>query len=247
MQIDKEQVKEKIRSKTKSVIILFGISVALVIVAIISNQWFAKQTIRTIKITGNNALSNGEINSIIDKQIMNVKNEGLNLNAIKNTLLSNEYIRNANVWINSKGVLGIDIEERNPIAILIDKNGNTMFIDETGKQFGYKLYKDFIDIPVVRNIDSKNINKDIILILLTLKNDYPLLNAKISEIEYNKKGYKLHLTLGDVCVNIGNTSNLKNKLFAIQSFINNVVLSSNDLKKYRYLDARWKDRIVVIK
>jgi cell division septal protein FtsQ len=251
MELNKEQIKEKIRSKTKSVLILLGISVVLVMIAFISNYWFSKQTIRTIKITGNKVLSNGEINSIIDKQIMNVENDGLDLSAIKYNLLSNEYILNANVWVNSKGVLGIDIEERNPIAIIISSDGTPNFIDKYGKSFSYKLYKNFIDIPVVRNIELEQENtlknKDVILILMTLKEKYSLLNTRVSEILYNKKSneYSLCLTCGDICVNIGNVDNLENKLNVIQFFMNNIVLVSVDMSVYKNLDARWANKIIV--
>ena len=237
--------------KTKTVVILIVICAVLIVVAFISNQWFAKQTIRTVNITGNNALSNTDINSIIDKQIMDVKNDGLNLNNIKNTLLSNEYIQNANVWINSKGVLGIDIEERIPIAVLINNTGTPNFIDKYGKVFSYNLYKEFINIPVVRNIEvNKNNtlkNKEIINLVSTLKNDYPILEAKVSEIKYNidRKEYDFLMNFGDIVVNMGSTTDLENKLSSLQSFIDNVVLTSDDITKYKKLDARWKDKIVV--
>ena len=242
---------EKVRSKTKSVLILLAISVILVIVAFISNQWFSKQTIRTIKITNNNVLSNGDINSIIDKQIINVENNGLNLNAIKKTLQSNEYVLNADVWVNSKGVLGINIEERNPIAIFINDKGIPNFIDKYGHIFSYNLHKDFINIPVIRNIETYNNiikKKDVINIISVLKENYPLLDARISEIKYNKntKEYNLLMSLGDINVNIGNTNDLENKLYNLQSFIDNVVLTSNDISKYKKLDVRWKNKVIVI-
>jgi cell division septal protein FtsQ len=230
----------------KSVVILIGIIITLIVVGVIANKWFSKQTIRNINITGNSALSNGDITSIIDNQIININTDGLNLNKIKETLLANEYIANADVFVNSKGVLGINIEERIPIAIIVNSNGTPMFIDRAAKIFSYKLHKEYTNLPIIRNIDTKNINKmkECVDIILTTKDKFPILYERISEVIYSPNKTKFNLNIADISVNIGNKENLEHKLNNINSFIDNVALKANNIKKYKHLDARWKDKII---
>lgn len=251
MEINAEQIKNKVRLKTKSVVILTGSVIILFFIAIIANNWFNKQQIRNININGNSILSKAEVHSIIDNLIMNVKNDGLNLYNIEKKLNSNEYIQSSEVFINSKGVLGINITEKKPIAIIINEYGTPKLIDKYSNIFNYRLLDAFIGLPIINanniNINNKNKIQNAVNIIQTLKNKFPNLETKISEITCNKtkNEYFLQLTYGNISANIGDTDNLINKLETLQTFIDNVILTSNDISIYKQLDARWKDKIII--
>jgi cell division septal protein FtsQ len=100
-----DKIQEKRKSKKKSVLFLLAILISLAFLSILSINWSSKQAIKNIKISGNIVLSVGEINLLIDELIMNVPKEGIDLTEIRKKLLTNEYIANADVWFNSKGIL----------------------------------------------------------------------------------------------------------------------------------------------
>ena len=231
--------------KIKSVLILIGIIIFFVLISLIANSWFNKQTIRTINIKGNYILTDAEINSIIDDKIMNTEQQGLNLADIKRTLIRNEFIENADVFINSKRILGIKIIERVPFAILINKSGIPYFIDTNKNIFVYKLFNNYTDLPIITNCNSPEQRTNAIKILSELQKKFPFLYAKVCEVSYDKNNYNLILNIADISINIGDITDLDTKLATIESFLNNITKLSNDINKFKKLDARWKNKIVV--
>jgi len=233
------------KTKIKSVLILISIVAFLVIISLVANNWFNKQTILNITIQGNCMLTNAEINSIIDDKIMNVQQQGIDIIDIKKTLLNNEFIESADVFIKSKKFLGINVIEKVPFAVFIDNAGTTFFIDKNKNIFAYKLFNKYNDLPIISNCNAEKQKNDAIKILSVLKEQFPILYSKISEISYNKKGYNLLLNIADISINIGDIIDLDTKLSTIDAFLNNTIKLPNDISGFNELDARWKNKIVV--
>lgn len=231
--------------RIKSILILIGVVIVLVIIAIVANNWFNKQTILNISIKGNYMLTDAEVNSIIDSKIMNIQQQGLDIMDIKRTLINNEFIESADVFIKSKRFLGINIIEKVPFAVFIDKSGVPYFIDKDKNIFSYKLFNTYNDLPIINNCNTDKQKTDAINILIVLKEKFPLLYMNISEVNYNKKEYKLLLKIADVSINIGDITDLDSKLATIDSFLNNIIKLSNDINKFKELDVRWNNKIII--
>jgi cell division protein FtsQ len=252
-----EKIIDKKRSKTKAVLLLLCISVVFVLLSLLATKWYENQSITSVKISGNTVLSTGEISSIIDSLIMNVPSNGVKLSAIKDKLLSNEYIGYADVWFNSKGVLGIEIKERVPIGIVVNPNGELHFVDQTGTIFSYRLYKEYTDLVVISNIyeigkyGKESIDNaalsGAIQIIKELQNKLDGLNKIISEIKYIPKSrtYELFLTEFGIKINFGRTDNIAEKLENINIFWKNKLLFTSNKQSFNRIDARWNDVIIV--
>ena len=239
---------------SKTVLCLCGVICLLVFLSLLSSSWFAKQAIKNIKVSGNTVLTLGEINTLIDEQIMNIPNEGINLTEIKNKLITHEYIADAFVWFNSKGVLGIDIKERVPVAIVVSYNGEIQFVDQDGAVFQYRFYKEYTDLPIISNVydgKTKKIDKVALFgaleIINGIQNSSNSVDKIISEIKYSPKNkdYTIFLTEMRLKILFGRAENVIEKLNKINDFWKENVLSEAAKNNKRNFDVRWANTLIV--
>ncbi|MDR0927013.1 MAG: cell division protein FtsQ/DivIB [Ignavibacteria bacterium] len=240
-----EQLIQKKRAKTGAVLLLLGIVVALTLLSFIASHWYAKQAIKSVKVSGNAMLTSGDVNAIIDKNIMNVPTDGINLASLRKKLMSNEFIADADVWFNSKAVLGIDIKERVPIGILLNADGTLAYIDNTGAIFSYRLFKNYTDMPVITNAKDNISRKGAVDIISELQNIPSLYNI-VSEIKYNTlhKTYSLLLTENNISVALGRNENIAEKLLKFNIFWKNKLVLATDKNSYKHLNASWENIII---
>ncbi len=240
------------KSKTKSVLSLILLLSLIALLSVFSIKWYKIQAIQNIKISGNTILTNSEINNIISSEIINVPQEGINLFQIKEKLKSNPYIADADVWFNSKGILGIEITERFPVAIVINPRGETEFVDKYGTIIPYRLYKEFSDLPIITNVyfNGKVNNGALLgalLIVDGMQNTMPQYNNLISEIRYDNKNrsYELHLADSNLPILFGRTDNVADKLEKLYTYWKTHLSTEMFNLKIQRLDVRWNDMIIV--
>ena len=252
MENEKNENSEKI-SKTKSVLLLCCILISLALLSLLASSWYERQAIKTIRISGNTVLTAGEVYAIIDKKIMNIPNKGIKLNEIKEMLVANEYVADANVWFNSRGVLGIEIKERVPVGIVVNPDASIAFVDQTGTIFQYRLYKEYTDLPVISNVYNriKQINNVSLLgaldIVTMLQSGFPKLNNIVSEVRFNPvtNGYELYLTEANIKVDFGKPENIAQKLEKIYTFWREKISLVPDKKQFRNIDVKWNNIVIV--
>ncbi|MFH1004964.1 MAG: hypothetical protein V1781_05665 [Bacteroidota bacterium] len=66
-------------------------------------------------------------------QVVNFPLRNIDVNYIERLMYTNPWIARAEVYLNINGVLNIDIEQRNPILRVINKKGESYYIDSLGK------------------------------------------------------------------------------------------------------------------
>ena len=247
------KLENKKASKSKTVFLFIGILVVFIILSILSSNWFNSQAIKSIKINGNIIVSNGEIYDIINDETIDFAIDDIDLYGIKKKIEMHPYISIAKVWINSKGVLSVEIKENIPIAIIIDSDNNLKFVDDKANVMPYRFYKGFTNLPIINNVFIKGIVnkpavKGAILILTELMTNYKNLSNSISEIRYSehRKMYELLLTDIDCPIFFGRADNISDKLANLYVFWKNkLVVASSDISELRYIDVRWKDVVIV--
>ncbi len=85
--------------------------------------------VRKIEITGNRFLNREDILSRLNLKLNQPFNK-INLDGLAQKILENKYVRAVSVTRNLPGTLIIDIQERQPILYLIDKN--IYMVDDSG-------------------------------------------------------------------------------------------------------------------
>ena len=166
---------KKVKIKVKKKKVNFKRTIfALLIVALIAFlvSYYIHLPIKNIYIMGNNILSDKEIISMceLDNYPPYINTYFTN---IKEKLLANDYIQNANIKRKILNKLYIEIEEYRPLAIYNDK-----LILSSGKEVPNTYSIDYV--PYITN-DIKNIYDNFITYLPKINDDVLL---KISHIEY---------------------------------------------------------------
>ena len=253
-----EKIKQKRKSKTKAVLLLLGIFSSLIFLSVLASSWYSKQAIKSIRISGNTVLTAGEINAIIDEKIMNVPTEGINLKEIRSKIETHEYVENADVWFNSKGVLGIEIKERVPVGLVVKPNGEIVFVDQTGAIFKYRLYKEYTDLPIISNVFRHNARNNTLIIdnvilsgaldiVTELQSNFPKLNSIVSEVKFNtvSKNYELFLTEANIKIDFGRAENITDKMEKIYVFWREKISTVQDKSAFRNIDVKWNNVVIV--
>ncbi len=247
---------KQIRSKTKPVSIFLFLFLLLIVLSFFSINWYNSQTIKSIKLNGNSILSNSEIYELIEDEIISSETNDINLFNIEKKIKQHKYVSEARVWFNSKGILGVDINERYPIAITINKFNELIFLDNTGSLLPYRFHKEFTNLPIINNIFQKNgtLNEvaanGALLILNELESNTQNLSNLISEINYisTDNSYKLFLTTPTIPVLFGKAENIQEKLKHLYIFWKKKLSTSESLKSsINFLDIRWNSIVIVKK
>ena len=240
------------KSKTKPVLVFLFLLVSLIVLSFFSVNWYKSQAIKNVKISGNSILSNLEISELIEKDIANSSVDGIDLLQVEHKLQQHDYISTAKVWFNSKGILGIDVKERYPVAIVVDNLNRLSFVDNEANLLPYRFHKEFSNLPIISNVfNNSKINKSAITGALLIvdeleSNKYNLKNF-ISEIIYvsNNIGYKLFLSDPALPIIFGKTNDISNKLDKLHIFWKNKLLASSFDNSIKGLDIRWQDIVIV--
>ena len=148
-------------------------------------------------------------------------------------------IKTCNVYKAYGGHCRIDVELRNPIARIIDRNKNHFFIDKDGFLMQSKpnivcrvpLFTGWIPQVKEEGFVSEIINKDSLISNKILKDIYrfsvyvcdnPFLSSLITQVDIDKKGgFDLIPLVGDYIIKVGKVENkesIKDKMFRLENF-----------------------------
>ncbi len=231
---------------------LFFVISCIITLIIYSNRWSGNITVTKISIKGNRILSKNEILSSLDNTIDQMKNKDIQLLKIKSEVETNPYIFKAFVMRKSLSEIIINVQERKPIAILVEPMGKLCFLDKNSVRLSYRISPYIVDMPLIRNsindmsIDSEAI-KGAIKILNNVNQDGNFSFAKyISNIVYNpiNRNYSCLISNNFCKILLGQAINIKEKVDLLRSFWNNKLTNIN-MATINYIDLRWNNRVIV--
>lgn len=188
----------------------------------------------------------------------------INTNEIEKTVIGNTMVKKCNVYSSIDGKISIELWQREPVVRIIDRNGNSYYIDNEGsvismsKKFTPHLLvvNGYISTPFridhVENIyDKKNIKNTRRLreihqmALYICSNEF--WNAQIVQLYLNAKGdYEIIPRIGPHLIILGDAENFEEKLEKLRIFYNEG-LRSTGWNKYLEINLKYKDQIVCTK
>jgi len=199
----------------------------------------------SVKITPNSSyfISADSIQNNVNKYILTSK-DSISLSTIEQEIDNNTYVEKSQVYMEIGQELNIDIKQKEPIARVItadsifylDKNSNFMSLSKLKSSnvpliFGYNEYSDL---------------KYLTEISLLIKND-KFLNKSISQIFIKDDGeIDLKMRGNNTIIEFGNNNRLKNKIQNLKAFYNRVI-SKNEIDKYKKINLRFENQVVVVK
>lgn len=240
--------KFKLNRKT-SVILLSIVSLLLVITAIVSHYWLDYKIVRKVEFRGIEYINIDELNDLTH-QFIGMRKDSIDLFIAENQILKHPYIKNCFAEFNPTGNLIFNIEEVVPIAYCSYGDGTFSIIDATGETMPYEVYKNFEKLPLITGLtrtSKKILYKEAANIIEAIKENI-YIYSQLSDLRYSEKLNGFSLITSGVSSNviIGNSKNISEKIEKYRIISENKFFNNNfsDLK---YIDLRWKNKIIVKK
>jgi cell division protein FtsQ len=177
----------------------------------------------------------------------------LNLNALEQTLETNPWIQDAEMYFDTKDILHVLVIERIPVARVFTTAGVSFYIDSAGYQMPL-VEKYSVRLPLVTGyMASKKWNTKDSALLINLKKLLQVIcanefwKAQIGQVDItpNKK-FELIPTIGNGVIRLGDASAIENKLGRLFNFYKQVIPKVG-FAKYSVLDLQFDGQIVAVK
>jgi len=190
----------------------------------------------------------------------------INTNKLEEVLSVHSAIKEANVYRNLDGDLHIRIEQRNPIVRVINRNGESFYIDDEGALM--PLSTKYAAHVLVANGNIKDSYAKNYTLNLSQKNDtavensHPLLvdlyqladyiyrdefwNAQIEQIYVNGQEFELVPRVGTHIIELGTLENYKNK-FRNLRLLYEQGLPKAGWNKYKTINLKYNNQVICTK
>lgn len=260
--------------KGKRILVSLFVIVLLIVLIVCSNIYAGKINVSKVNIKVSYGVSDTivlatNINESLKNEFgdfLKKQRKDIDQKKIESFLIQNPYIEQAQVYQTLKGVLNIEIKQREPIVRIYTLRNKEYYIDKLGKVI---LIDDnqLTDVVVASgNVDINNSNLDKNLDTIdienkkgfdkTLSNIYyiaqklasdSILNYQIDQIYVPAKGnYELIPKIGNYIIRIGENKDLEEELIKLR-YLYKEAFSRNGWDNYSFVDLRFRHQVVCTK
>ena len=241
-----------------SVWIILASGVVVLLVAAITKKNTERITGVDIKISGiqnKYFINKKEVLKILEK--VNGKKldkstiSSLDLAAMENQLVKNDWIKKAELFFDNNKVLQVKVTEREPIARIFTVSGASFYIDSSlsrlplSDKFSARLpvFTSFpTEVRILKSRDSVLLSQ--VKILSEYINDHPFWMAQIDQIDISPQGnFDLIPKLGNQVIRFGDISNYEQKFNKLLAFYKQVETKVG-WNKYSVLDIQYKNQVI---
>ena len=198
-----------------------------------------------VKITPNSSyfISADSIRNSINKYILTSK-DSISLSRIEQEIDKNTYVEKSQVYMKIGQELNVDIKQKEPIARVITSD-SIFYLDKNSNFMSLSKLKSS-NVPLIFGFSEYSDLKYLSEISLMIKND-EFLNKNISQI-YIKDDQKIDLKMrgNNTIIEFGNNNRSKNKIQNLKAFYNRAI-SKNEIDKYKKINLRFENQVVVVK
>jgi cell division protein FtsQ len=210
-----------------------------------------------IKIDGNADLlhvDEAEISALINKAAATkIKGEAItaiNLSQLEKGLRKHPWIKDAQLYFDTKNNLHVRVKERIPAARIFTTAGNSFFIDRDGHRMpvldlvGIRLpvFTNFSSSSTLRKKDSALL-KDIVQ-LVDFTSGHSFWNSQVGQIDITPEGkFEIVPVIGDHIIRFGKADNIEEKFSNLFIFYQQV-LSKTGFDKYKFIDIQYKNQVI---
>lgn len=173
----------------------------------------------------------------------------LDLHLMEAIARTNPWVEKAEVFIDNREILKVNITQREPVARIFDISGRSYYMDSSlhtmpvGVGYAYPLPV-FTSVPVMKNEALlKALNEKIVYLGRYIGSD-SFWRSQITQIDVQPDQTFIMTSLfGDQKILFGDTSDIKEKFDNLLAFYKNIS-SKIGWDKYQTLDIRYKGQIV---
>lgn len=173
----------------------------------------------------------------------------LDLRLMEDIARTNPWVAKADIFVDNRQVLQVNITQREPIARIFDTNGGSYYMDSVlntmpvSQGYAYPAPV-FTNVPVLRNDSMKaNLHRKIAYLSEVIGRD-SFWHAQVTQVEVQPdQTFVLIPLFGNQRILMGDTANVQEKLGHLFAFYKNVS-GKIGWDKYETLDVRYKNQVV---
>lgn len=177
----------------------------------------------------------------------------VDLSELEGMLEGQTWIRDAELYFDSRNILHVLVAERDPIARVFTTAGRSFYMDSAGMRMPL-LPGVSARLPVVTGFtDARKLYKGDSALLRDVTNiaqyvnSHPFWQAQIAQIDITRAGtFELMPVIGNHIIRIGSADDLEEKLERLFLFYKQV-LKETGFDKYGIVDVQFKDQVLGIK
>jgi cell division protein FtsQ len=187
------------------------------------------------------------------EQLKGVKVKSLNVAGLERLLEQHLWIRNAEIYFDTKNILHVDVEERVPVARVFSIGGESFYIDDSGRQLPVNGNQ-VANVPVFTGFPQMTypfIPKDSMLAMqicnmgsYILNNDF--LKAQIDQIHIDNYSMELIPKLGKHQIVFGEGVMVEQKFKRLMLFYQQV-MKKTGWNYYSRLDLTYNKQLVALR
>lgn len=202
----------------------------------------------TVKFVGesNLYLTEDAVNKLLIQNYGPLKNtpkEQLVLNTIEEILLSNDMVKNAQVYLTVNGELVSKIVQRKPIGRI--EGVSKFYLDDEGKRMPLSKYHS-ARVPIITGKITGKTLEDAYVILDYINQD-DFLRKNVIGIHIEEEGnYQLRFRMENFVVNLGGVDNLNKKFKNFMAFYAKAA-KDNSLEDYATVSLEFNNQVVCTK
>ena len=175
----------------------------------------------------------------------------VDMRSIEEFLMTNPYVRKADVFLGASGKLVLNLHQRSPLMRVVDNSGRHWYIDSdtvrmpVSTHFTARVPLVNGDFPVTTNVKQWPVDE--LFSIAKLLHEDEFLGSLIDQV-YRESGEKIWLVprLGPSRILLGNTDHLEDKADRIQRFYKKA-LPSTGWDTYTFIDLRFAGQVVAKK
>jgi len=176
------------------------------------------------------------------------------LQRMEKLLESNQWVKDAQIYFDSRDVLHVAVTEREPIARIFTAKGRSFYFDDQAQMMGLSdklstrlpVFTGFPDKKMVTSNDSL-LMKDIVTTAQYI-NGNPFWSSQVSQINIDMtcaacREMEMVPMIGNHLVKLGNGEDIDKKFDRLFVFYKQV-LSKSGFDKYKTIDVRFKGQVI---
>ncbi|MCK0161823.1 cell division protein FtsQ/DivIB [Allomuricauda sp. F6463D] len=202
----------------------------------------------SVKFVGDNNLylTEDAVNKLLIQNYGPLKNrpkEQLVLNTIEELILSNDMVKNAQVYLTVNGELVSKIVQRKPIGRV--EGVSKFYLDDTGERMPISKHHS-ARVPIITGKITGKSLEDAYVILDYINND-DFLRKNVIGIHIEEEGkYQLKFRMENFVVNLGGVDNLNKKFSNFMAFYAKAA-RDNSLEDYATVSLEFNNQVVCTK
>lgn len=179
------------------------------------------------------------------------KISAFNLRDIENNLEKDVWIRNAELFFDNNEILRVSVDEREPVARVFSKDGQSFYIDSSVKilplstKFSARLpvFTGFPHKTVFLSRADSALIKEIKKISMLMQAD-SFLMAMIEQVDITaQRSFEMIPKIGDQLIVFGNAADAEEKLSKLKLFYKEVI-TKQGWSKYSVINLQYKNQVV---